>query len=93
MKLLCMLLAMKQYESHFISLLWRLDFIDLILQKGNHCYKFLTMGLEDTMNKRQASGGKWEGSRTNVKGSHNHRCNAVREKCGPTQLKPDFILV
>lgn len=33
-------------------LLWRLDFIDLILQKGNHCYKFLTMGPEDTMNKR-----------------------------------------
>lgn len=51
MKLLCMLLAIKRYESHFTSLLWRLDFINLILQKGNHCPKFLTMRLEDTMNK------------------------------------------
>lgn len=51
MKLLCMLLAMKQYDSHLIALLWRLDFINLILQKGDHCYKFLTVGLENTMNK------------------------------------------
>lgn len=27
-----------------------------------------------------------------MKGSHNHRCNAVKEKYDPTQRKPDFIL-
>lgn len=49
MKLLCMLLAMKHYELSFISLLWRLDLINLI------CRKVITVlnssGLEHTTNK------------------------------------------
>lgn len=46
-----MLLTMKQQEPRYVSLLRRLGFIYLILQKRNHCSKFLTMGHEDTKNK------------------------------------------